>query len=98
MRVRLERSGGFANIRRTFTADAKTLAPVQAQELRSLVEAADLAHFPEEPTPRPGRPERFYYRITIEHEGAERSVTVAEDSAPEALQHLIDWVLHTAQG
>lgn len=98
MRVRLERSGGFANIRRTFTADAKTLAPVQAEELRTLVEAADLAHFPEEPTPRPGRPERFYYRITIDLEGAERSVTVAEDSAPASLQRLIDWILRLAQG
>jgi hypothetical protein len=98
MRVRLERSGGFANIRRTFSADTKALATVQVEELSRLVEAADLAHFPEEPTPRPGRPDRFYYRITIEHEGAERSVTVAEDSAPESLQRLIDWVQRIAQG
>ena len=98
MHVKLERSGGFANIRRTFSADTKALATVQVEELRRLVEAADLAHFPEEPTPRPGRPDRFYYRITIEHEGAERSVTVAEDSAPESLQRLIDWVQRIAQG
>ena len=98
MRVRLERSGGFANIRRTFTADTKAMPPVQVEELRHLVEAVDLAHFPEEPTPRPGRPDRFYYRVTIEHERAERSITVAEDSAPETLQRLIDWVLRVAQG
>ena len=98
MRVRLERFGGFANIRRTFTADGKALAPLQAEELRTLVEAADLAHFPEEPTPRPGRVDRFYYRITIEHAGAERTVTVAEDSAPAAVQRLIDWVQRLAQG
>jgi hypothetical protein len=97
MRVSLERSGGFANIRRTFAADAKKLHPTQAEELRRLVEAADLIHFPEEPTPRPGRPDRFYYRITIEHEGGERTVTVAEDSAPAALQRLIDWVQRLAQ-
>ena len=98
MRVRLERSGGFANIRRTFTADTKAMPAVQIEELRRLVESVDLARFPEEPTPRPGRPDRFYYRVTIEHERAERSITVAEDSAPEALQRLIDWVLHVAQG
>jgi Emfourin len=98
MRVRLDRSGGFANIRRSFTADTKAMPQVQVEELRRLVEAVDLSHFPEEPTPRPGRPDRFYYRVTIEHEKAERSITVAEDSAPEALQRLIDWVLRLAQG
>jgi hypothetical protein len=98
MRVSVERSGGFANIRRTFAADAKKLAPPQAEEMRQLVEAADLIHFPEEPTPRPGRPDRFYYRITIEHEGGARTVTVAEDSAPAALQQLVEWVQRLAQG
>jgi hypothetical protein len=98
MRVSVERSGGFANIRRTFAADARRLAPAQAEELRQLVEAADLIHFPDEPTPRPGRPDRFFYRITIEHEGSERTVRVAEDSAPAALQRLIDWVQRLAQG
>jgi len=97
MRVKLERSGGFANIRRTFTADTKVMPAVQVEELRHLVDALDLAHFHEEPTPRPGRPDRFYFRVTIEDERAERSITVAEDSAPEALQHLIDWVLRLAQ-
>ena len=98
MRVRLERSGGFANIHRTFTADAKTLPSGPAEELRRLVEAADLEHFPENPTPRPGKPDRFYYQIIVEHEGTEHSVTVAEDSAPEALLRLIEWVQRLAQG
>jgi hypothetical protein len=98
MRVSIERSGGLANIRRTFAADGKRLAPSQAEEMRQLVEDADLIHFPEEPTPRPGRPDRFFYRITIEHEGVERTVTVAEDSAPAALQRLVDWVQRLAQG
>jgi hypothetical protein len=98
MRVRLERSGGFANIRRTFVADDNTLPRQRSEELHRLVEAADLAHFPDNPTPRPGKPDRFYYQITIEHEGTARSVTVAEDSAPPILQQLIEWVLNLATG
>jgi hypothetical protein len=98
MRVRLERSGGLANVRRTFVADETTLPRERSEELHRLVEAADLAHFPENPTPRPGKPDRFYYHITIEHEGTSRSVTVAEDSAPPILQLLIEWVQNLAAG
>jgi hypothetical protein len=92
MRVRIERSGGFANIRRTFTADAALLDTQRADELTRLVEAADLATFPENPTPRPGKPDRFSYQITVEDGGVERSVMVGEDAASEELLHLVEWV------
>jgi hypothetical protein len=92
MRVRVERSGGFANIRRTFTADAASLEAAKAAELARLVEDADLATFAENPTPLQGKPDRFSYRITVEREGSERSVVVGEDAASEALLRLVDWV------
>ena len=92
MKVQVERSGGLANIRRTFTADAAVLDPQNASELARLVEAAELATFPENPTPRPGKPDRFSYRITVEHDGSERSVMVSEDAASEGLLRLVDWV------
>ena len=98
MRVRLERSGGFANIRRTVTVDDAALPPERAEELRRLVAAADLATFPENPTPRAGRPDRFVYRLTVEDEGGARSVTVSEDTAPEAFRRLLDWLQATAEG
>jgi Emfourin len=92
MRVEIERSGGFANIRRTFTADAAALDSQRASELAQLVDAADLGTFPENPTPRPSKPDRFSYRITVAHEGSERSVMVSEDAASAALLRLVDWV------
>ena len=51
-----------------------------------------LATFPENPTPGPGRPDQFFFRITVEREGSERSVMVSEDTASEALLRLVDWV------
>ncbi len=92
MKVQVERSGGLANIRRTYAADAAALDAETAGELRRLVEAAELGTFPENPTPRPGKPDRFCYRITVEQEGRERSVTVSEDTASEALLRLVEWV------
>ncbi len=98
MRVRIERSGGFANVRRTFTADGAGLSPEQSNELARLVEDADLATFAENPTPLQGKPDRFSYRITVEREGSERSVVVGEDAASEALLRLVDWVQRQASG
>jgi hypothetical protein len=97
MKVKLERSGGFANVRRAVTVDVATLAPARADELRRLVAAADLATFPENPTPLAGRPDRFVYRLTIEDESPARTVTVSEGSASEELQRLVDWLQQTAE-
>lgn len=98
MKVRLERSGGFANIRHTVTVDVAALPSERAEELHRLVAAADLATFPENPTPLAGRPDRFVYRVTVEDEGSARSVSVREDSAPEPFRRLVDWLQATAEG
>ena len=98
MRVKLERSGGFANIRRTTAVDATALAPERAEELRRLVAAADLASFPERPAPPAGRPDRFVYRLTVEDEAGSRAVTVSEDAASAEMRRLLDWLQATAEG
>lgn len=92
MKVRLERSGGFANVRRTTAVDATKLSPQRAAELGRLVAAADLGTFPEAPTPRAGKPDRFVYHLTVEYEGGVRTVTVSEDSTSEGMQQLLDWL------
>ena len=98
MRIRLERSGGIANIRRALTVDGAALPPERAAELGRLVAAADLATFPEAPTARTGRPDRFIYHLTVEDESGARTVTVGEDAASEGLQRLLDWLQRTAEG
>ena len=98
MRIKLERTGGLANVRRSVSLDAAALAPERAEELRRLVAAADLAAFPENPTPLAGRPDRFVYQLTVEDEAVARTVTVSEDAASENLQRLVDWLQATAEG
>ena len=92
MRVKLERSGGFAGIKRTVAVDAATLPPEDAAELARLVAAADLEHYSETPTDRPGKPDRFIYRLTVEHEGGQRSVSVGEEAVSPVLRRLLDWL------
>lgn len=58
MRVRIERSGGFANVRASAAADASTLAPNAADELRRRVRKL---RFDPDTTP-----DGFQYNVTIE--------------------------------
>ncbi len=97
MKVKLERSGGLANVRRSVTVDASALPPERADQLRRLVADANLSTFPEHPTPLAGRPDRFIYRLTVEDDAGARAVTVSEDSASEEMQRLLDWVQATAE-
>jgi hypothetical protein len=97
MRIKLERSGGLADVRRSVTVDAATLVPERAAKLRRLVAAADLRTFSENPTPLAGRADRFIYRLTVEDEGAAHSVTVSEDAASAGLRRLVNWLQQAAQ-
>ncbi len=98
MRVRLERTGGFANVRRTFNADDAVLPPQRAQELRRLLEAAEPEIETAGPSPRPRGADRFVYTVTIEREGTSRTVTLAEEEIPAALHALIDWLQNLPDG
>ncbi len=92
MRIRLERTGGVAGLRRSFAVDSATLAPEQETELRALLAAADLDHAPSTPALRPGQVDAFLYRLTVEDEGVERCMSVGEEALTSELSRLLDWL------
>ena len=98
MRVRLERSGGIANIRRTTAVNTEALAPERVDELRRLLAGAGLDTFSEHPTPVTGKPDRFVYRLTVEDGDGIRAITVGEDATSTEMRRLIDWLETTAAG
>jgi hypothetical protein len=92
MRISFERTGGFAGISRKTTVDTATLPLKEAKELPLLVEAADLFRLPAQITsPNPGS-DRFQYRLTVEDNGKQNTVTVSEAALPGTLRPLIEWL------
>ncbi len=89
MRIRFERTGGFAGMRLTATIDTEALPLERADELRRLVDAASFFDLPT--TIRSSAPgaDQFQYQLTIEVEGRRHTVEVSEAAAPEALQPLL---------
>ena len=97
MRISLERSGGFAGITTKTAVDEKELAPDEAQKLRGLVEEADFFTLPKKTLPRSPRPDRFQYELSLEESGRQHTVTLSEETLPEKLKPLVNWLIEKAR-
>ena len=92
MRVSVTRSGGFAGITRTTTADTNRLAPSDQQQLLALVRQAGLAGAAASQSQAAPQPDRFSYTVTVDDQGRKRSADFSEQSLPEEVRTLISWV------
>lgn len=97
MRVSLERTGGFAEISKKTTVDTATLLPHEAATLSQLVEVADLFRLPEQITSPNPESDRFQYKLTVEDNVKQHTVTVSESALPGTLRPLIKWLQTIAQ-
>lgn len=84
MKIRIDRSGGFANMQATGSCDTDDLDPDAADEVRALVDALRAA------TDSPSHPDAFRYDVTIEDDdGNVISATIGEsDAAARLLERL----------
>ena len=97
MRATLERTGGFAGISLTSTADTDKLPPDDAQRLRQLVAGARFFELPETIAPQKAQPDRFQYRVTIEDGGKVHTVQASETALPSSLRPLTDFLTQRAR-
>ncbi len=97
MLIRLERTGGFAGLRRTVTIDTDTLPSEESRKLQEMVEAAGFFNLPEKfPLPTRGA-DYFIYRLIVEKDGKKHTVEVSEPSVPAELRPLIQSLLKYAR-
>ncbi|BAY07859.1 protealysin inhibitor emfourin [Calothrix sp. NIES-2098] len=97
MRISFERTGGFAGISKKTTVDTANLPPNEANELPRLVAAADLFNLPEKITAPNPQVDRFQYKLTVEDQGKQHTVTVSEAALPGTLRPLIEWLNQVAR-
>lgn len=92
MQVTVERTGGFTGVPLTKTVNSITLSPQEAVRLQQMTAAADFFELPST-IPFTPQPDRFQYRITIEQEGKQHSVTTSETAVPAKLKPLLTWLM-----
>ena len=96
MRINFERSGGFAGMVISKVVDSTSLSPDKANQMRQLVDAADLFRLPSTITSRTTQPDRFQYRLTLEDNGKQHTVEVGEQAVPGTLRPLLEWIMAAA--
>src|SRR5262245_40489879 len=95
MKVRLERTGGFAGMTVNAEVDSDTLSAKQAGELKELVEKA----FPsDQPTKRKATmPDQFDYEFIVEEGNKSKTYRVNDESITDEMRVLNRWLIAMAQ-
>ncbi len=97
MLIHLERTGGFAGLRRTVTLNTDTLPSEEARKLQEMIDAAGFFDLPEKfPLPARGA-DYFVYRLTVEKDGKKHTVEVSEPAVPAELRPLLQSLLKYAR-
>jgi hypothetical protein len=98
MRIRFERSGGFAGMMTNVEIDAGSLPAGERDAIATLVANADFFALPATIAETATRgADRFNYRITIESDGRSHTVETSSGAAPASLVPLLEWLDRAAR-
>ncbi|MBZ5551090.1 MAG: hypothetical protein LAO21_00105 [Acidobacteriia bacterium] len=97
MRIRLQRSGGFAGIKLSSSVDTEELGADQAGRITKMVEGAAFFELPDTLKSARPMPDRFVYRIQVEEGGRVKEVEVDEASLPDQLKPLVQHLVEAAR-
>jgi hypothetical protein len=93
MKITIERSGGFAGISTTFSADDGTLNLAEKQQLERLLRSSKFFDMPlESPAAKTrGAADYFIYRITVEKDpGKSHTVETTDVTMDQSLRSIVD--------
>lgn len=93
MKVRLIRSGGVAGVRVVTELESGELTPEESERLARLVEDAAWAGLPAGTMRRPEARDLMDYAVTVEGEGAQRSLEGDDLTLAPAARELVAFVI-----
>lgn len=98
MRIRFERSGGFAGRTLRTRVDTASLPHEEAEQLACLVSESRFFELPAKLKPSEPAPDRFTYVVTIESGPQTHTIQTTESSAPSTLLPLLTWLTSHTRG
>jgi hypothetical protein len=93
IRIKLERSGGFAGISQRASVDTSKLPPDEAARIAELVRRVDFGALAATATGPPRAPDRFQYDLDIQQGGQHHRLTFGERAVTPELRPLLDHLL-----
>ncbi len=93
MKINIERSGGFAGLNNTFSADESELASSQVDQIKALLKNSKSFDPTSSPLPKKGAADYFTYKITIQDDDQTHTVNTTDVTMPPELRTIVDLVL-----
>lgn len=94
MRIYLERSGGFAGMRTTFTIDPASFTPQEVKRLQNMLDKADFFNLQPKMLPDPKKgADYFRYKLTIETENKKNTIETTDITMIQPLKLIIDFLM-----
>jgi hypothetical protein len=97
MRVRFERSGGFAGARLACDVDDASLSAEERGALRDLVAGAEFFSLPARVGTAASGADRFSYRVAVEDGRRAHAVSAGDEGLPDRLEALVEWLTERAR-
>jgi hypothetical protein len=97
MLIIFKRTGGFMNRTLSARLDTGTQPPNAASEVERLVQEANFFHLPASLDAQPPGPDSFQYELTVRAGDQVHTVRTSDESAPEKLYSLIDYLVLYAE-
>ena len=92
MRIKYERTGGFAGMKMSLEVDTQELPEDQAEKLIDLLDDADFEELPAKLLPaRPGM-DQFTYKVEIDGKRGRHAIETSDSAIPEKVRPLIDFL------
>ncbi len=92
MRIRFQRTGGFAGRSIQGSLDSSSLSEIQARRLSELLEQAHFFELPVKLKSASPAADRFSYTVTVETESGSHTVEAGEAAVPPELRPLLDYL------
>jgi hypothetical protein len=90
MRIKFERTGGFAGMKISASFDLDELPEEQSKPLLELLDDADFDELPALIMPRTPGADQFTYKIEVDGRKGAHSVQTTDSAAPEKLRPLLE--------
>ena len=100
MKIYFERSGGFAGRSVSTVVDTNQIPPEQALSILEKVDSSDFFCLPHELSggmESMSGADHLSYKVTVEVAGVQHTVETSDESAPQALQPLLDELTYLAR-
>jgi hypothetical protein len=97
VKIRFERTGGFAGISTSVLLDTDTMPQNESEQLSAMCNNMNFFSLPSKPDTKSGAADLFRYKITVESKDGKHTVETTDLSVTPGLENFVNYLSDKAQ-